>query len=60
VPAGTFVQGSLDDDPAAAPAEKPRHSVAIPAQFAVGAYEVTVAEYKEFVDASFWRTQVRF
>ncbi len=50
VPAGSFVQGSLDDDPDAAPSEKPRHSVAIPAAFGISAYEITVAEYREFAE----------
>ena len=52
VPAGSFVQGSLDNAPAAAAAEKPRHSVAIPAKFAIGAYEITVAEYKELAQGT--------
>jgi len=52
VPGGTFVQGSLEDDPDASPAEKPRHSVAIPAAFGIGVYEITVGEYREFVEAT--------
>ncbi|WLI91856.1 formylglycine-generating enzyme family protein [Massilia sp. R2A-15] len=41
VPAGSFTMGSNSSDPS----EKPAHSVTIAAPFAIGKYEVTVAQW---------------
>lgn len=51
IPAGTFLMGSLEDEPGRAPAEGPRHRVAI-ASFALARYDVTVAEWRRFVTAT--------
>jgi formylglycine-generating enzyme required for sulfatase activity/predicted Ser/Thr protein kinase len=52
VPPGRFNQGSAADDPDAQPFEQPQHPVAIAYPFGIGVYEVTVGEFKEFVDAT--------
>ncbi|MCF7913268.1 MAG: SUMF1/EgtB/PvdO family nonheme iron enzyme [Candidatus Cloacimonetes bacterium] len=51
VAGGTFQMGSSDgeDD------EKPVHSVTV-SDFYIGKYEVTVAEFKEFIDATSYKT----
>jgi len=49
VPAGEFVQGSAPDDPLTQPFELPQHSVAIAYSLAVGVFEVTVAQFEQFV-----------
>jgi formylglycine-generating enzyme required for sulfatase activity len=49
IPAGTFVQGATPaGDGTTAEAETPARSVVIDAPFAVGIYEVTLAEYAAF------------
>jgi len=50
VPAGNFWQGSADSSPLALGMEKPRHAVTINRMFAVGTYEVTMAEWDACVD----------
>ncbi len=45
VPAGTFVMGSPDSEEGRVGNEQPLRRVTIPAPFAVGAYEVTFAEW---------------
>lgn len=50
VPAGNFWQGSEDSSPLALGMEKPRHAVTINQPFAVGTYEVTMAEWDACVD----------
>ena len=52
VPAGSFLMGSPESEEERYDSEGPQHRVTIPAPFAVGAYEVTVAEYREFVSAA--------
>ena len=52
LPPGTFKQGSAPDDPEAQPFEQPQHPVAIAYPFGIGVYEVTLGEFKEFVDAT--------
>jgi formylglycine-generating enzyme required for sulfatase activity len=49
IPAGTFRMGDIQD--AGEPDEKPVHEVSIQ-RFAISRYEITVAEFKKFVDAS--------
>ena len=46
---GEFLQGSAASDATALPFEMPQHKVAIAYSFAAGVYDVTVAEYEEFV-----------
>ncbi|MFO1466792.1 MAG: bifunctional serine/threonine-protein kinase/formylglycine-generating enzyme family protein [Steroidobacteraceae bacterium] len=52
VPAGHFMQGSSSDEAGATPFERPRHPMEIPKPFAMGVNEITVGEFKEFVDAT--------
>jgi formylglycine-generating enzyme required for sulfatase activity len=51
IPPGEFTMGAADDDLSAKPAEKPAHRVVIGRKFAIGRYEVTVAEYQRCVNA---------
>ena len=51
VPAGTFTMGSAASEEGRYDNEGPRHSVTIPAPFAVGVYEVTFAEWDACVRA---------
>ena len=51
VPAGTFTMGSPASEEGRFDDEGPRHSVTIPAPFAVGVYEVTFAEWDACVRA---------
>ena len=44
VPGGTFLMGSVEDDPEAGYSEHPQHRVTLPS-FAVGKYEVTFDEW---------------
>ena len=52
LPPGKFMQGSPATDPDAQPFEQPQHAVTIGYPFGVGVYEVTVGEFREFVDAT--------
>ncbi|MEK8020806.1 MAG: SUMF1/EgtB/PvdO family nonheme iron enzyme, partial [Candidatus Parabeggiatoa sp.] len=54
IPAGTFrmgdIRGTGDND------EKPVHEVSVK-QFAIGRYELTVAEFRQFVEATDYKTE---
>jgi formylglycine-generating enzyme required for sulfatase activity/predicted Ser/Thr protein kinase len=52
LPPGRFMQGSAADDPEAQAFEQPQHPVVIGYPFGMGVYEVTVGEFREFVDAT--------
>jgi formylglycine-generating enzyme required for sulfatase activity len=52
VPPGRFMQGSAVADPDAQPFEQPQHPVTIGYPFGLGVYEVTVGEFREFVDGT--------
>jgi formylglycine-generating enzyme required for sulfatase activity len=52
IPAGEFVMGSPNDETDHEKDEGPQHLVAIAAPFAVGRYEVTVAQFQEFLTAT--------
>ena len=52
LPPGSFMQGSAATDPDAQPFEQPQHSVTIGYAFGIGVYEVTMGEFREFVDAT--------
>ena len=59
LPAGTFMMGSTDEETMlaqvradAAEREKPKHAVTLAKPFAIGRYEVTIAEYRAFVEAT--------
>jgi formylglycine-generating enzyme required for sulfatase activity len=55
VPAGTFVMGSPGDEPGHSDAEQPQHQVKV-AVFAIGAADVTRAEFAQFVTATGYDT----
>jgi formylglycine-generating enzyme required for sulfatase activity/outer membrane protein assembly factor BamB len=52
VPAGEFLMGSPDDDPAARSDEKPRHRVRITRPFYIGTCEVTQAQYEKVMGSN--------
>jgi formylglycine-generating enzyme required for sulfatase activity len=56
VPAGAFQMGSPETDPEARPNERPRHHVVLSRPFALGAHEVTVRQFREFVEKTGYRT----
>jgi formylglycine-generating enzyme required for sulfatase activity len=56
VPAGEFLMGSPDTDPEARPNEKPRHRVVITRPFYLGAHEVTVGQFRTFVEKTGYKT----
>jgi formylglycine-generating enzyme required for sulfatase activity/predicted Ser/Thr protein kinase len=49
---GRFQQGTRVDEPEATALEQPEHAVSIAYPFGIGVNEVTVAEFKEFIDAT--------
>jgi serine/threonine-protein kinase len=57
IPHGTFFMGSPDADPYARADEKPRHEVVVRDAFYMGACEVTVREFRRFVEATGHRTR---
>ena len=52
LPPGRFKQGAAADDPEAQPFEQPQHPVVIGYAFGMGVYEVTVGEFREFIEAT--------
>ena len=56
IPPGEFSMGSPATDPAAPPDERPGHLVRITRPFYLGETEVTVAQFRRFVDATSYRT----
>jgi formylglycine-generating enzyme required for sulfatase activity/predicted Ser/Thr protein kinase len=52
LPAGRFNQGAPKADANALPFEQPQHAVTIGQGLAMGSNEVTVAEFREFVEAT--------
>lgn len=52
VPAGQFLMGSPENEPGRQSSEGPRHRVSIAHAFAIGIHDVTVAEYRRFVEAT--------
>ena len=53
IPAGRFMMGSETGSSS----ERPTHEVRIPKGFALGKYEITVGEFREFADASGYRAE---
>ena len=51
VPKGEFLMGSPDSENGRRDSEGPQHQVTISKPFAVGKYEVTVGQFKAFIDA---------
>jgi eukaryotic-like serine/threonine-protein kinase len=56
VPAGGFWMGSLCEDPGALTSELPRHPVQISRTFYLGEKEVTVGQFRKFVEATGYKT----
>jgi formylglycine-generating enzyme required for sulfatase activity len=56
VPAGEFLMGSADGDKDAYDDEKPRHRVTVSRPFCLGKTEVTVGQFKRFVEATGYKT----
>jgi formylglycine-generating enzyme required for sulfatase activity len=52
IPPGKFTMGTREDEPDHKPEEGPRHDVEIGRPFLLGANEVTVGQFKTFVDAT--------
>ncbi|MFM9960236.1 MAG: SUMF1/EgtB/PvdO family nonheme iron enzyme [Planctomycetaceae bacterium] len=57
IPPGEFLMGAPDDDPHAQPQEKPQHKVRLTKPFFIGTTEVTVGEFRQFVNATKYITQ---
>jgi formylglycine-generating enzyme required for sulfatase activity len=56
VPSGTFWMGSAASETGRAGDEGPRHQTKIVEPFAISRYEVTVAQFRRFVESSGYRT----
>jgi formylglycine-generating enzyme required for sulfatase activity/serine/threonine protein kinase len=59
IPAGIFLMGSTDEDKDAKGDETPRHSVRITRPFYLGATEVTVGQFRRFVDDTGYQTEAQ-
>jgi formylglycine-generating enzyme required for sulfatase activity len=57
IPPGEFLMGAPDDDPDAQPQEKPQHKVRLTKPFFIGMTEVTVGQFRQFVEATKYATQ---
>lgn len=56
IPAGEFLMGSPESDRNADDDEKPQHRVRITRPFYLGAYEVTVGQFRKFVEDTGYKT----
>lgn len=54
---GVFEQGALRTDKLASDNEKPKHQVSIPKAFAISRTEITVAQFRQFIESSGYQTQ---
>jgi formylglycine-generating enzyme required for sulfatase activity len=52
VPAGSFRMGSEEDDPQGYEDERPAHDCDLPYEYRIGRYPVTVAQFREYVEAT--------
>jgi formylglycine-generating enzyme required for sulfatase activity/serine/threonine protein kinase len=57
IPPGQFLMGSPDDEPGRDVSESPRHAVVITKPFYLGVHDVTVGQFKAFVQADGYRTE---
>jgi len=56
IPAGEFMMGSPDSEPERFSDELPQHRVRITRPFYLGAYEVTVGQFRQFVEDTGYKT----
>jgi hypothetical protein len=52
VPSGTFIMGADANEEGTDPSERPQHSVFIPRDIAVGAYQITREEFEQFAQVT--------
>ncbi len=57
IPAGEFMMGSSKSEKDRDPSEGPQQHIKITKPFYMGVYEVTVAEFRQFVEATGYRTE---
>lgn len=57
LPAGEFLMGAPDEDAEAREDEKPQHLVRIEQPFDMGMYEVTIGQFRKFVEAANFKTR---
>jgi len=57
IPAGRFLMGSPEEEPGRLANESPRHSAVIPQPFFMGTHDVTVGQFRRFVEAAKYRTE---
>jgi len=57
IPPGQFLMGSPDDEPQREAHEGPQHEVVITRPFYLGAHDVTVGQFKAFVEAKGYKTE---
>ncbi|WP_275672476.1 formylglycine-generating enzyme family protein [Thermomonas alba] len=57
VPYGEFMMGATPDDPDASPDEQPRHAVRFDRGFAMSRHEITVGEFRRFVQTTGYVTR---
>jgi len=59
IPAGRFLMGSPKEAAGRIHAEGPQHPVTVAAKYALGKHEVSVAEFKRFVQATRYQTEAK-
>ena len=57
IPAGQFVMGGVEEDNLIRSNELPRRMIVFPRPFRISAYEITVAQFREFVRATGYKTE---
>lgn len=57
IPYGKFEMGSRPELPLAVPAEMPRHAVRFKRGFAIARNEITVSQFRQFIESSGYRTR---
>jgi len=60
IPPGTYYRGSAPDDPDARPDEAPRRKIRISRGFWMSRFEITVAQFSAFANASSYRTTAEY
>lgn len=57
IPPGRFLMGAPQGDQDASEDEKPQHEVTLSKPFQIGMTEVTIGEFRKFVDATGYKTE---